>query len=213
MKRKVYEIGLKLEVHKRNALLIRAAFSQPGPYHTFSRKFAVTELLASKKLQDLKALRRAEHDTIIRDSFDASLRHESVDLHHQMSSMMLNVIGQLSLGRKLYGTDCKTQEQWMHLVPEITENFGLLLAESLHPSLKWLDTLIGNRKKMQETFKKVDTLLQDILDEHKKILDDLSPKELEEYKPKDLMDLMLLHRNGKDSKYITDYNVKAISLV
>lgn len=191
---------------------------QPGDYHSFLRRFLVSELLSNKKLQGFKGTRTEEQNSITRAIYLASQRKESIDVRELFNILTLNVITRMGFGKRFFGADVKhdgklkSQQAWVSIVPEMTTKFTTFLAESIHPSLYWVDTLTGARRGMQSCQSRLDALCQELVDEHKQRLDALTPKELEEYIPMDFMDLLLLQRGSDNAKYITDRNLKAISM-
>ncbi|CAM6092162.1 unnamed protein product [Calypogeia fissa] len=195
------------------------ALGQPGEYHNFLLRFVVSELLSNKKLQEFRGIRMGEQKSIISEAYLAAQRKESVDVRGLFNTLTLNVITRMGFGKRFFGLDVnehdeklKSHQAWVTIIPEMTTRFGQMLAESVHPSLYWIDTLTGVRKEMQSCHKRLDALCQDLVDEHKHRLDALSPQELEEYEPKDFMDIMLLLRGKENGQHITDRNLKAVSM-
>lgn len=156
---------------------------------------------------------------MMKEAYLASQKKESIDVRALFNTVTLNVITRMAFGKKFFGPGAEVDENskshlaWVHIVPEMTTRFGQILAESIHPSLYWVDTLTGVRRGMQDCHRRLDALTQDLVDEHKLRLDKLSPQELDEYEPKDFMDILLLLRGKENGQYVTDRNLKAVSMV
>ncbi|CAM6100462.1 unnamed protein product [Calypogeia fissa] len=81
------------------------SLSQPGDYHSFIRRLAVSELLSNKKLQEFRGMRMQEQKLIIREAYLAAQRKESVDVRGLVNTLTMNVITRMGFGKKFFGLD------------------------------------------------------------------------------------------------------------
>lgn len=156
---------------------------------------------------------------MIREAYGASQKREAVNVRDLLNTLTLNVITRIAFGKKFFGPDVEVDEKskahqaWVQILPEITTRFTQILAENIHPALYWVDSLTGGRRAMQDCHRRMDALVQDLVDDHEQRLNKLSPEELDEYEPRDFMDSLLLLRGKENGHHVTDRNLKAISMV
>ncbi|XVF49781.1 hypothetical protein PTKIN_Ptkin04bG0042600 [Pterospermum kingtungense] len=140
-------------------------FAPYGEYWRQLKKICVVELLTHRRVQSFQFARDEEVELVINKISRASVKGESINLSEIMMAFSNNVVSRCAIGRKLEEEDGKTQ-------------FGLLLRKvmvlilsfcvgDMFPYLRWVDMLTGLVPSLKATSRETDTLLGQIIDEHR----------------------------------------------
>ncbi|CAN4114286.1 unnamed protein product [Withania somnifera] len=180
------------------------AFCSYGEYWRQIRKICIVEVLSAKNVQSFNSIRHDEVSRLIDSIQSSSSSGEPVNFTERFiwftSSMTC---------RSTFGQVFKEQDTFIKLIREL-----ISLAEGLHvadifPSYKFLHVLSGAKKKLLDGQHKIDSIVEDVINEHKKNLathmsDDALGGE-------DLIDVLLRLRKDQSLQFpITNDNIKAI---
>ncbi|CAN4114283.1 unnamed protein product [Withania somnifera] len=175
-----------------------------GEYWRQIRKICIVEVLSAKNVQSFNSIRHDEVSRLIDSIQSSSSSGEPVNFTERFiwftSSMTC---------RSTFGQVFKEQDTFIKLIREL-----ISLAEGLHvadifPSYKFLHVLSGAKKKLLDGQHKIDSIVEDVINEHKKNLathmsDDALGGE-------DLIDVLLRLRKDQSLQFpITNDNIKAI---
>jgi cytochrome P450 len=146
------------------------AWSPYGAYWRQARKICITELFSAKRLESYEYIRNEEMRVLLRDLHEASGR--VVQLKEYLSTLSLNVITRMVLGKKYHrkeatnqGNPGTTQEECKWMIDEWFLLNGVFNIGDSIPWLDWMD-LQGYIKRMKKLSKMFDRFLEHVLDEH-----------------------------------------------
>ncbi|XP_065848125.1 cytochrome P450 CYP82D47-like [Euphorbia lathyris] len=167
-------------------------FAPYGDYWRQIRKIATIELLSSYRLDKLKHVREAEVKAAVRDLYRewSNKENQNVEMKRWFFDITSNVILKIIIGKRYveYGenkNEGKDNDVWRDTLREFMELAGKFAVSDAVPFLRWLD-FGGIEKEMKKIVKKLDSIVDEWLDERKK------KKELCRSKgDEDFMDLLL----------------------
>ncbi|KAI3851073.1 hypothetical protein MKW92_045488 [Papaver armeniacum] len=137
------------------------ALSGYGDYWKQVRKICALELLSAKKVRSFRSLREEEVSNMIQT---ISLKLGSpINLSEKISSLSNDIICRAALGSK-----CKDKEMLISVFHEATSLVGGFSFEDLFPSLKLLHFIGGMKQKLIRIHKKIDTYLEEVIEEHRR---------------------------------------------
>ncbi|GJM98688.1 hypothetical protein PR202_ga15718 [Eleusine coracana subsp. coracana] len=163
-------------------------WSPYGAYWRQARKMCLTELFSAKRLESYEYIRAQEVRALLRDLHAAaaasSARGGAVMLKDHLSTVSLNVITRMVLGKKYLDGSGAEEFKWM--LDELFLLNGVLNIGDSIPWLDWMD-LQGYIKRMKKLSKMFDRFLEHVVEEH-------SQRRLHEGKSfvaKDMVDVLL----------------------
>ncbi|XP_021721009.1 cytochrome P450 750A1-like [Chenopodium quinoa] len=164
-------------------------WSQYGPYWRQARKICLMELFSSKRLELNEYIRVEELNSMLIGIFNTN--GEPIVLRDHLSTMNLNVISRMVLGKKYLDKNNEeksivTLEEFKLMLDELFLLNGVLNLGDWIPCLKYMDVQ-GYVKRMKILAKKFDRFLEHVLDEH----NDRREKEKENWVAKDMVDVLL----------------------
>ncbi|XVF49778.1 hypothetical protein PTKIN_Ptkin04bG0042200 [Pterospermum kingtungense] len=192
-----------------NALLYGCndvAFAPYGEYWRQLKKICVVELLTHRRVQSFQFVRDEEVELVIDKISRASVKGESINLTEMLMAFTNNVVSRCAIGRKLEEEGGSTK-------------FGLLLRKimililsfcvgDIFSPLRWVDVLTGLVPSLKATARETDTLLGQIIDEHRAL-----KSHNEVTNKKDFVSIILeLQKEGMLEMNLTEDNIKAILL-
>ncbi|KAK2663636.1 hypothetical protein Ddye_002210 [Dipteronia dyeriana] len=177
------------------------AFSTYGEYWRHVKKICVVQLLSTKRVQSFQFVREEEVENLINkirlSCFDGGI----VDLTTMLLAVSNNVVSRCVIGRKA------EEENGPGKFGELTRTAMVLLTDfcfgDLFPCLRWLDVVTGLIGRINATSKAMDSLFDQVIDEHKTSKSD----------KKDFVHI--LHQLQKDGMLeidLTQNDIKAILL-
>ncbi|KAI3468321.1 hypothetical protein Pfo_024984 [Paulownia fortunei] len=187
------------------------SFSQYGDYWRQMRKICILELLSAKNVKSFGSIRNDEVSHLI-NSIKAS-SGAPVDLTEKIFTMTSSITC-----RAAFGKVCRDKDQLIEMFKEgITLVSGFDVSD-LYPSSKILKAISWNRLKLLKMRRKLDLILDDIIEEHRhnlaKIVADTENSEKRgngEFGNEDLVDVLLRVKESGELEFpITDDNVKAV---
>uniref|UniRef100_A0A2N9FRW8 Uncharacterized protein n=1 Tax=Fagus sylvatica TaxID=28930 RepID=A0A2N9FRW8_FAGSY len=179
------------------------AFAPYGDYWRHLRKICIVELLNSKRVQSFRSIREEEVSNLI--CFISSNAGLPINLSEKIFSSTFGITARAAFGKK-----CKDQEAFITLVKENLEVAGGFSVSDVFPSLKFLHVVSGMRPKLEELHKKMDNVMENIVNEHKVVK---AMKKTGKGKVDDLVDVLLnLQEHGDLEFPLTTNNIKAVIL-
>ncbi|KAJ0024021.1 hypothetical protein Pint_08875 [Pistacia integerrima] len=152
-------------------------FSPYGAYWREMRKITAVELLSNRRLDLLKHVRATEVEHALKEIYKlwTKARNESshvlVETKQWFGDLNLNVILRMVAGKRYFGADAATDEKEVRRCRKAMREFfdlaGLFVVRDALPFLGWLD-IGGYEKAMKKTFKELDSLVEEWLEEHRR---------------------------------------------
>ncbi|KAK4380321.1 hypothetical protein RND71_002183 [Anisodus tanguticus] len=180
------------------------AFSPYGDYWRQMRKICVLEVLDAKNVRSFSSIRRDEALRLVEFFRSSSSSGEPVNVTKRISLFTSFIIC-----RAAFGTVFKEQEEFIRVMKKVTALLEGFDVADIFPSLKFLHVLSGMKSKIMDVHHKVDTIAENVINEHKKNLE--TSKTNGELGGEDLIDVLLrLMKEGGLQFPITNDNIKAI---
>lgn len=186
-------------------------WSPYGPYWRQARKLYATELVSARRLDSFEYIRVEEVRAFVSDLFNKS--GNPIDLSQQLSSVNLNIISRLVLGKKYIdesGVDDAliSPKDFRKMLDELVLLNG---SSNIGDYIPWIDflDLQGYVKRMKAVSKKLDRFLEHVISEHGN-----RRLEMEDWVPKDMVDVMLQQADEPNLEIkLSRENVKALTMV
>ncbi|KAF9588458.1 hypothetical protein IFM89_010217 [Coptis chinensis] len=173
-----------------------------GEYWRQLKKIYVVELLSAKRVQSSWSLREEEVRNLVEEIY--RMAASPVNLTKKFSSLSYDIISRTAFGKK-----CKEKEMFISLMKKVMELAGGFEIGDLFPSLKFLRGISGTSLELQKITQKIDTIFNDIVNEHRENRIRVKAKlgEIEE----DLIDVLLRLEEENDFEFAIDNNnIKAV---
>nr|GMD91476.1 cytochrome P450 CYP82D47-like [Ipomoea batatas] len=180
---------------------IMFAFSPYGPYWRQMRKLTSTELLSTRRLEQLKHIRVAEIETSVKELYKVWTEKNKkpdhsgrvvVEMKKLFGDITFNVFLQMVVGKRYFGTRAAGDEKQGRRCQKALRDFfnflGVFVPADALPFLGRLD-IGGYEKAMKEVAKEMDSLVEEWLQEHRL---------KKETKEEDFIDAMLSQIEGID---------------
>uniref|UniRef100_A0ACD5WLB8 Uncharacterized protein n=1 Tax=Avena sativa TaxID=4498 RepID=A0ACD5WLB8_AVESA len=142
-------------------------WSPYGDYWRQARKIWLTELFSAKRLESYEYIRREEVLALLGDLHRGAVAGRAMVLKDYLSTMSLNVITRMALGRKYLGKEVMDLdlEEFKWMLDELFILSGVLNIGDSIPWLNWMD-LQGYIKRMKKLSKMFDRFLENVVEEH-----------------------------------------------
>ncbi|KAG8375472.1 hypothetical protein BUALT_Bualt10G0103400 [Buddleja alternifolia] len=174
-----------------------------SPYNEFwrqLRKICILELLSAKNVKSFGSIRQDEVSRLIKSVRSSS--GEAVNLTEKIFGFTSSITCRAAFGKVMRDRDTVITM----LKNAVSVAGGFELAD-LFPSNKLLNALSWNKHKLLRMRRKLDTILDDIIEEHKL-------KQSGEFGGEDIVDVMIrMQQNGELKFPITNENIRAIIFV
>lgn len=142
------------------------AFAPYGEYWRQARKLSVFHLLSPKMVRSYKHIREEEVASMI-EAVSRSCSSSTVSVTNMselLNSLSKNIISRTALGKR------PSEDEWYNiihvLIHECSIMMGAFHVEDYFPSLSWLSRLTGLDARVDKVFKRVDKILDAIIDDH-----------------------------------------------
>ncbi|XP_062178170.1 cytochrome P450 71A1-like [Alnus glutinosa] len=179
-------------------------FSPYGEYWRQARKICVLKLLSLKRVQSFQYVREEEIEALIKKIRESCNKGASVNLSEMLMATSNNIVSRCVLGQKF---EEEGKSTFGHLSRRIMEHLGAFCFGDFFPFLGWIDVLTGFIPSLKATFRELDALFDQALEEHNTI------KTTDDDERKDLIDILLkLKKKGMLDVELAQANLKAILL-
>ncbi|KAL1551822.1 salviol synthase-like [Salvia divinorum] len=188
--------GLVAEILSYNYSEIVAA--PYGDQWRHLRKICTLELLNAARVQSFRPIRQEEGLNFCKQiaSFEGSPANLSDDLYLMSYDVTT---------RAVVGNKTKERGEMTSIILETTHLATRFMLSDLFPSIKLLPLITGDQFKVQRMYRKIDKLLDSIIEEHRRDKAAGNSAELE-----DLVDVLLkIQQDGTEFPLTTD-NIKAV---
>ncbi|KAK4388936.1 cytochrome [Sesamum angolense] len=173
------------------------AFSAYNEYWRQMRKICILELLSAKNVKSFGSIRQDEVSRLIKSLQSSS--GEAINLTEKVFAFTSSITCRAAFGKVMRDRDMLIAM----LKKAVTMAGGFELAD-LFPSSKLLHVLSWNKYKLLRMRRKLDMILDVILEEHKL-------KQSGEFGGEDIVDVLLrMQKNGELQFPITNDNIKAV---
>ncbi|KAK7291592.1 hypothetical protein RIF29_06859 [Crotalaria pallida] len=176
------------------------------------RKIIVLQLLSSKMVQSFSHIREEEVEELIKKLREASMGSDacSVNLSEMFISIANNIVCKCALGCKFSAGDSnKTNNKVKELAREVMIQLVSFTVRDYFPWLGWVDVLTGKIQKYKATFRAMDSLLDEVIEEHRKA--EKSESDHHSNNKKDLADILLqLQQDDTLDFELTDNDIKPL---
>ncbi|KAL0421842.1 UNVERIFIED_CONTAM: cytochrome [Sesamum latifolium] len=178
------------------------AFTPSNEQWKEMRRVSNLHFFSPKQVQLFGPIRKDEVSRMINKiSRDASLSR-ATNLSQMIDIMVINMVCRMALGKSTVDEEFASRfHQLFHDVQKVMVAFSV---EDYFPLLGWIDKISGTRKRLEQTFRKLDSFYDELIEEH---LDENRPKAMEG----DILDILLgLMRDGLSSIPLTMDHIKAV---
>ncbi|XP_058742874.1 cytochrome P450 71D10-like isoform X1 [Vicia villosa] len=175
-------------------------FSIYGEHWRQLRRICVIELLSVKRVQSFRSIREEEVDELVKSI--ATSERSIVNLSHKISEMTHGIVARAAFGKR-----SKNEHAFKSAIDEIASLLGGFCIADLYPSIKMLRWMSMAKTKFEKLHKKIDKIMQDILEDHKSIHRGVS-------KDENIVDALLkIQKENEHTQHrVTDINIKSIIL-
>ncbi|KAL5803901.1 hypothetical protein ACOSQ3_030701 [Xanthoceras sorbifolium] len=179
------------------------AFSPYGDYWRQLRKICILEIFSLKRVQSFRYIREEEASNLI-DSI-AFKAGSPINLTEKIYSLTNGITARSAFGKK-----CQDGEKFLVALKESIESAGGFSVADLFPSIEGLMEWIGGiRTRIEKLHKVNDTILEKIINEHKKVKPTSESNKSEE--KEDLVDVLLKIQEEGDGEFqLATDNIKAV---
>ncbi|KAE8009552.1 hypothetical protein FH972_005983 [Carpinus fangiana] len=151
-----------------NALLYGCTdvgFSPYGEYWRQARRICVLELLSLKRVQSFQYVREEEIEVLMKKIRKSCSKGNSVDLSKMLMATSNNIVSRCVLGKTFEEEEGKSTFE--HLSRRIMVHLGAFCFGDFFPFLGWIDVLTGFIPSLKATFRELDALFDQAIEEHK----------------------------------------------
>ncbi|KAM3282947.1 cytochrome 71D7-like [Capsicum chacoense] len=179
-------------------------FSPYGEYWRQMRKICVMELLSAKNVRSFSSIRHEEVNRLIESIRSSSSSSELINFTERVIWFTSCMICRSAFGQVL-----KEQDEFIKLIGEVVSLAGGFDVADIFPSYKFLHSLSPAKQTLLDAHRKVDAIVEDVINEHKKNLQNHNIDDA--FGGEDLVDVLLRLMKDKSLQFpITNNNIKAI---
>nr|POE93751.1 cytochrome p450 71d8 [Quercus suber] len=136
------------------------AFAPYGDYWRQMRKVCILELLSAKRVQSFSSLREDEVCNLIKSIHSSS--GSPINFTENIFSLTSKIVSRAAFGNK-----CKDRAAFALLTKEISTLMGGFHLADLFPSKTFLHVFSGLKTKLENIHRKVDKMLDNIINDHR----------------------------------------------
>ncbi|KDP28480.1 hypothetical protein JCGZ_14251 [Jatropha curcas] len=182
------------------------ALAPLGPNWKRMRRICMEHLLTTKRLESFAKHRIDEAQHLVRYVWAQAQCGKAVNLREVLGAFSMNNVTRMLLGKQYFGVETAGRQEameFMHVTHELFRLLGLIYLGDYLPFWRLIDPY-GCENKMKEVEKRVDDFHSKIIEEHKKVKNQVGEGEM------DFVDV-LLSLPGKDGKeHMDDVEIKAL---
>ncbi|XP_047148080.1 cytochrome P450 82A4-like [Vigna umbellata] len=150
-------------------------FAPYGPYWRELRKITSSEIISSRRVDQLQHVRVAELQDSIKELYNLWRRQKGesgyalVELKQWFSHLVFNMILRMVDGKRYFdgeNSDDEKAQRFVKAVEEFVRLLGLFAVGDAIPWLRWLD-FGGHEKAMKETAEELYSILDEKVEEHR----------------------------------------------
>lgn len=162
------------------------------------------------KIMNLQEQRLEEAMETMMAMMEGSKQGGAVDVRGQMSALMYNVVARMVAGKKFDGSafGVKGKEAFRSLMVDYFTLFNGFYIPDWFPYTRVLGDFQGTEKRMEKMATRMDTFLQDCINEHREARIRSTADQTEGQQVKDFIDLLLEVPNIEGEKEFGDHNIK-----
>ncbi|CAI0439157.1 unnamed protein product [Linum tenue] len=138
------------------------AFAPYGEYWRQMRKICTLELFSAKRVQSFRHIREEEVSNLVASLTRSADAGEPVDLTRMLFKLTSTVTS-----RAAFGKVQELNDAFQIVLDNISDVIAGFRVSDLYPSIKFLPALTGYRTKLQKMRKASDSVLEQIIGEHK----------------------------------------------
>lgn len=148
-------------------------FSSYGNHWRNARRLATLEFLSVNRLNMYTSVRRDELCLLLKNLYEKSPQ-KKIGLRPKFTEFSFNIVTRMIAGKRFYGEDAMSKEarEFREIICEVEELLGVSNLSDYLPILRWLD-FEGLKQRMNVLKKKMDKFLQSLLDEQRRIKNDI----------------------------------------
>ncbi|XP_010257378.1 PREDICTED: cytochrome P450 93A2-like [Nelumbo nucifera] len=139
-------------------------FTPYGPYWRFMKKLCMSELLNGQILNQFIPLRKEELHRFLQSIFDKSILGKAIDVRQEVMRLSNNTVTRMTMNTRCSGTEDQAEETIM-VAQDALELAGRFNLSDYIGLCKVLD-LQGFGKKMKDTRRRFDNIIDKIIMEH-----------------------------------------------
>ncbi|XP_059302459.1 premnaspirodiene oxygenase-like [Lycium ferocissimum] len=184
-------------------------FSPYGDYWRQMCKICIVELLSAKMVKSFSAIRGDELSTLI-SSIRNSMSGSSTSTMINMSEKVFWCVNSV-ICRAAFGKVCKDRDEFITILKEVMLLSGGFFVADLFPSWKLLHNISGEKSRMVKAHKKIDALMEDIINGHTKNKAAGNNLGNGRFGDEDLVDVFLRIKDNAELQFpITNDHLKAV---
>ncbi|KAL9238035.1 hypothetical protein vseg_012514 [Gypsophila vaccaria] len=208
-------IGNKILAYDSTAML----WAPYGPLWRTHRRIASTEILSTHRINLLAHIRADEVKRLITTIFlrREERRNETLDVKMSLVELTNNVIMRTIAGKRIHGEAKETgfSTRFKTVLNELVSSGGAFTTVDFVPMMKLVGAHKAAERKWRKIFVKLDSFLQDLVDEQRRILeeevnDDDNQVEKNTKKNRRNLIQVLLELKKTDPGYATDVIIKGL---
>ncbi|XP_027072047.2 6,7,8-trihydroxycoumarin synthase-like [Coffea arabica] len=169
------------------------AFSPYSEQWRELRKISVLHLYSNRRVQSFRGTREDEVSRMIRTISKEASSSQVTNLSKTLLSLTSTLICRIAF-RKRYDEEDQQRRRFHDLLQEMQAAFVGFFFSDYIPSIGWLDSLNGMRSRLERTCSKLDSFLQELINEH------LNPNRPESMNG-DIIDIMLQLRQEQSTSF------------
>ncbi|KAK4721771.1 hypothetical protein R3W88_012004 [Solanum pinnatisectum] len=180
------------------------AFTPYGEYWRQMRKICIMEVLSAKNVRSFSSIRHDELVCLIDSIKSSSSSGEPVNFTERIIWFTCSMTCRSAFGQVL-----KEQQVFIKLIREVISLAEGLGVADIFPSYKFLHVFSGAKTKILNAHRKVDSIVEDVINDHKKNL--AIRKSGDSLGGEDLIDVLLRLMNDRSLQFpINNDNIKAV---
>ncbi|KAG0584508.1 hypothetical protein KC19_3G213900 [Ceratodon purpureus] len=197
--------------HEGSEVRYSMGTAKPGPFLRNMRRLVAVELVAPKRIEHFKAIRREEMDAMVQELLsEVKSGKQIVDLNMAIGALAMNVMSRMVIQKRYYAKDIspetkKEAYEFQRLLVTVLTWAGYPFLQDFVPGLRPLMSMISsNEREMAKMAKNTDAFFETILQEHRQRQNTVESSQ-------DFVDV-LIQSVGDDGKRLDDKAIKAVTM-